>query len=94
MEWSTIVMALVFIGVATSALFIFVSAARLFVSDTDEVERKSQGAQPERRSVISEANRRDRRQRSGRVEFPLQLGGMIIENERRQMPDRRQNTVH
>jgi hypothetical protein len=90
-EWSTIVLILIFIGVTTSTLFVFVSAARLYVSDTGEVDAGSPESQSERRSMNREG---DRRKRTERVEFPLRVGNVIIEHERRRTPDRRRLTLH
>jgi len=94
-EWSTIVLVLILIGVTTSALFVFVSAARLYVSDSDEADRQANAAQqPERRAAGVARRDGDRRKRGGNVTFPLRLHDLVIESERRRTPDRRQGTIH
>jgi hypothetical protein len=94
-EWSTIVLVIVLIGVTTSALFVFVSAARLYVSDTDDTDQRAQAARhPERRAAGVAGRDGDRRKRGGDVTFPLRLHDLVIQSERRRMPDRRQGTIH
>lgn len=89
MEWSTSILTLLLIGAATSALFVFVSAARLYVSHSDEADLALSNAEPERRSINPSRREGDRRKSDGNVEFPLRLGNMVIENDRRRTPDRR-----
>lgn len=88
------VLALILFGVATSALFVFVSAVRLYVSNAKKTANKSLGARPERRSIGPSGREGDRRKHEGNVEFPLQLDDRIIERDRRRIPDRRQGTMH
>lgn len=94
MEWSTTILTLILIGAATSALFVFVSAARLYVSPSDEADSSLALVQLERRSTGSSGRYGDRRKSDGKVEFPLRLGNIVIEQDRRHTPDRRQGLIH
>lgn len=95
MEWSTTILTLILIGGAIIALFVFVSAARLYVSPPDDIEGYwDETAKPERRGSGTSGRYGDRRKNDEKVEFPLRLGNLIIEHDRRRSPDRRQGMVH
>lgn len=86
MDIWTIIMALVFFGVTTSMVFIFVSSARLYMHRDDEPDINLPDSRSGRRNV---ARQGDRRRNSGEVEFPLRLGHVVVEYDRRVTPDRR-----
>ena len=89
---STLVWALILIGVGASALFVFVSTARLFVSPDTPLPADDNRTPSEVEAdigILETAGRAGARRRQGKVEFPLQLGDELVEHERRRLSGRR-----
>ena len=91
METWTILLALVFFGITASMVFIFVSSARLYMTSDDETAENPPHTRSGRRTV---ARQGDRRRNSAEVEFPLRIGHVVIEYDRRKTTDRRHSSLH
>jgi hypothetical protein len=91
-ELTSILLSVALVAVTASALFVFVSAARFYVSEEIEGERNTKGSAPSLPAL--QARNGERRRNRVPVVFPVEINGMIIEQERRSGVDRRDRTIH
>ena len=73
------------VGAILVSTYVFVVAARNYVSDEDSTEGRGKRRGPDQYVARSPRDRR-----SGQpVTFPLMVNGILIEKDRRVLPDRR-----
>ena len=85
------VIAVLGLGALLISVYVFAAAARRYVTGESRREKRAaldSDLSPYRRSWV-ERSPHDRRDESRAVEFPLELGDLRIEVDRRMNPDRR-----
>ncbi len=88
MDTVLIVLGVLGLGAIVISAYVFTVAARNYVSAEDDVNRRPTKLNSSGKPWVMRASR-DRR--SGRpVTFPLTVNGIVIPEDRRVMPDRRQ----
>ena len=88
MDVVLIILGVLGFGAIVIAAYVFTVAARNYVSAEDSHRRQAGNGAPKARPEVPRS-RTDRR--SGRkVQFPLSVNGVVIPQERRHLPDRRQ----
>ena len=86
MDTVLIIIGVLGLGAMVIAAYVFTVAARNYVSDSSE-----RGLPPtaDAISALIERSEFDRRQQEAVQSFPITVNGVEIENDRRQLPDRR-----
>ncbi len=87
MDVVLIILGVLGFGAIVIAAYVFTVAARNYVSAEDNHRRRARNSAPPRQMVPRSPTDR----RSGKtVQFPLMVNGILIPEDRRRIPDRRQ----
>ena len=92
MDTVLLILGILGLGAVVIAAYVFTVAARNYVSDHKPHENSPQWAASTSPDTI-ERSPTDRRQKENLQPFPITVNGVLIEAERRWLPDRRRSSV-
>ena len=91
MDTVLIILGVLGLGAMVIAVYVFTVAARRNVSNNDHHRRRGMWATPSATSpyIEIERSKTDRRKQAEVHSFPITVNGLLIQSDRRQLPERR-----
>jgi hypothetical protein len=84
-----IILAILGVGAILISAYVFAIAARRYVSEAEDEAAHMEPAPPQTERLRVVRSGADRRQSSEPASFPLIVDGIVVQQERRHIPDRR-----
>ena len=89
MDTVLIILGVLGLGAIAIAAYVFTAAARKYVSNNHHQERRGGGAAPSENQPRIDRSGTDRRQQASVQPFPITVNGVLVEEDRRHILDRR-----
>ena len=89
MDTVLIILGVLGLGAMAIAVYVFTVAARRNISNNDHHRRRGIWSTPSATSPYIERSKTDRRTKAEVQSFPITVNGLLIQSDRRQLPERR-----